>query len=107
MTREDLISYCLTFPDSFEDHPFQDGDWTAIRRLSNRKCFAFIYHRAGLLHVNLKCAPDLADFWRRAFQGVTPGYHMNKVHWNTVTIGLDVPEQELYQMISHSYQLTN
>jgi len=46
-----------------------------------------------------------ADFLRQAFIDVTPGYHMNKTHWNTVYIGGDVPDNELRRMIEKSYDL--
>jgi predicted DNA-binding protein (MmcQ/YjbR family) len=111
MTRRELIDYCLTYPDAFEDYPFHDGpkdggSWTVMRHRLNKKGFAFIFEREGLC-VNLKCEPLRADFLRRLYQGVTPAYHMNKVHWNTVRIGSDVPEDALFDMIEHSYQLTS
>jgi predicted DNA-binding protein (MmcQ/YjbR family) len=46
-----------------------------------------------------------ADLLRQLFESVTPGYHMNKIHWNTVIIGGDVPEDELKPMIEKSYNL--
>ena len=64
-----------------------------------------IYERLGKLSVNLKCDPFEADFLRQAFEDVTPGWHMNKTHWNTVTLGGDVPEDELKRMIEQSYDL--
>jgi predicted DNA-binding protein (MmcQ/YjbR family) len=39
------------------------------------------------------------------YESVTPGYHMNKTHWNTVVIDGDVPEDDLKRMIEHSYDL--
>lgn len=110
MTRRELIDYCLTYPDAFEDYPFHDGpdidgSWTVMRHRLNRKGFAFIFEREGLC-VNLKCEPLRADFLRRLYRGVTPAYHMNKVHWNTVRIDSDVPEDALFDMIEHSYRLT-
>ena len=110
MTRRELIDYCLTYPDAYEDYPFDSspeeaGSWTVMRHRLNKKSFAFIYERQGLC-LNLKCEPMRADFLRRVYQGVTPAYHMNKVHWNTVRIGSDVPEEEALSLIEHSYQLT-
>lgn len=110
MTRRELIDYCLTYPDAYEDYPFDDGPdiagaWTVMRHRLNKKGFAFIYEREGL-RVNLKCEPLRADFLRQLYTGVTPGYHMNKAHWNTVYIGSDVPEDALYDMIEHSWRLT-
>ncbi|MDR2712904.1 MAG: MmcQ/YjbR family DNA-binding protein [Clostridiales bacterium] len=39
------------------------------------------------------------------FSDVTPAYHMNKVHWNTVALGGDVPDDELCRMLKSSYDL--
>ena len=92
------------FPAAYEDYPF-DENWTAMRHGGNKKSFAFIYERNGKLCVNLKCEPSEADILRRIYKDVTPAYHMNKEHWNTVIIDGDVPEQALMEMIRHSYDL--
>ncbi len=109
MTRRKLIDFCLTFPAAYEDYPFDDvidsSAWTVMRHRANRKSFAMIYERHGKLCVNLKCEPLEADFLRQAFADVTPAYHMNKVHWNTVTPGGDVPDEELKRMVGRSYAL--
>ena len=55
--------------------------------------------------VNLKCDPDLALDFRDRYEQVTPGYHMNKKHWNTVEIDTGIPDAELRKMIDHSYEL--
>jgi predicted DNA-binding protein (MmcQ/YjbR family) len=54
---------------------------------------------------NLKCDPDLALDLRDRYEQVTPGYHMNKKHWNTAEIDRGIPAVELWRMIDHSYQL--
>lgn len=110
MARRALIDYCLTYPDAYEDYPFDESAdapeaWTVMRHRLNQKSFAFIFERGGLC-VNLKCEPEDADFLRRVYEGVTPAYHMNKEHWNTVHLCRDVPEAELRGMIERSYRLT-
>ena len=109
MTRQEIIDYCLAFPAVYEDYPFDSitdpGKWTAMRHRSNTKTFAFIYERHGKLCVNLKCDPFEADFLRQAYADVTPGYHMNKTHWNTISLGGDVPDEILKRMIERSYDL--
>jgi len=77
-----------------------------MRHRTNKKSFAFIFERNGKLCVNLKCDPIEAEFLRQAFAGVTPAYHMNKRHWNTVMVNSDVPEDELFRQIENSYNLT-
>ena len=104
LSRRELIDYCLAFPGAYEDYPF-DEEWTAMRHRLNKKTFAFIYERNGNLCVNLKCEPMHAEFLREVNPSVTPAYHMNKVHWNTVTISDSLAEEDLYEMIVHSYRL--
>lgn len=106
MNRQELIALCLTYPDAYEDYPFDDINWTVIRHRVNRKIFAWIYERDGSLNINLKCDPMKADFLRSVYKGILPGYHMNKQHWNTVVIGSDVPPQELDELIRESHALT-
>lgn len=109
MTRKELIEFCLTFPAVYEDYPFDTvadaNAWTVMRHHANKKSFAFVYERNGKLCVNLKCEPFQADFLRQLFADITPGYHMNKTHWNTVMLGGDVPDGEVRRMIAASYDL--
>ena len=65
MIRQELIALCLEYPDSYEDYPFGGEEaggvvWTAMRHISNKKTFAFIFERDGLC-INLKCEPARAD----------------------------------------------
>ncbi|MEG0835642.1 MAG: MmcQ/YjbR family DNA-binding protein [Christensenellaceae bacterium] len=106
MTRQELIDYCLTYPGAVEDYPFDDRNSTILRHASNRKWFALIFERNGTLCINLKCDPMEADFLRQVFSSVTPAWHMSKVHWNTVALGGDVADAELFNMVSGSFDLT-
>lgn len=107
MTRQEIIEFCLSLPAAYEDYPFDmiadAGAWTVMRHHVNKKSFALIYERQGKLCVNLKCDPFEADILRQAFADVIPGYHMNKLHWNTVLIGGDVPDEELQRQVLASY----
>jgi predicted DNA-binding protein (MmcQ/YjbR family)/GNAT superfamily N-acetyltransferase len=109
MTRQELIDYCLTFPAAYEDYPFDDAPgpaaWAVMRHRANRRSFALIYERGGALRANLKCDPFEAGLLRQAFAGVTPAYHMNKEHWNTVAVGSDVPDAEVKRQVARSYDL--
>lgn len=57
------------------------------------------------VRINLKCDPDKALALRDMFDAVIPGYHMNKKHWNTVIIGGDLPIEEFFALVDHSYAL--
>jgi len=54
---------------------------------------------------NVKCDPELAVELREQFTEVIPGYHMNKVTWNTVYMDGSLTYKQLHQMIDHSYDL--
>lgn len=102
--RRRWTAFCLSYAGAYEDYPFDD-QWTAIRCRGNDKTFAFLFERQGRLWINLKCAPEESDFLRRVYPSVQPAYHMNKVHWNSVILDGTVPDEDIYTMISHSYEL--
>lgn len=106
MTRRELIEYCLTFVGAVEDYPFEDRSNTIMRHANKGKWFAAIFEKDGKLGISLKCEPMEADFLRSVYADVTPAWHFNKTHWNTVTLGGDVPEPELFAMIQNSFDLT-
>ena len=69
------------------------------------KMFALVAEDADPLYVTLKCEPGQARFWRDIYPAVRPGYHMNKTHWNNVTLDDSIPLPELLGMIDDSYDL--
>lgn len=105
-TKKDIITYCLTYPEVYEDYPFHDHEWAVIRHKNNRKVFAWIYSRNGNVCVNVKCDPEWTEFWRNAFSGVEPGYHLNKKYWNTIILDGTVPDKDVKRMVGESYDLT-
>ena len=54
---------------------------------------------------NVKCNPDKAIKLREQYPEVKPGYHMNKKHWNTVSVQGNIPDSLLRLWIDHSYSL--
>jgi len=76
-----------------------------MRHRANKKPFALIDERQDKLCVNLKCEPLEADSLRQMFADVTPAYHMNKTHWNTIASGGDVSDEALRRMVGRSYDL--
>ena len=55
--------------------------------------------------VSLKCNPERAQELRADYDGVQPGYHMSKVHWNTIRFKSDVSDKMMCELIHHSYEL--
>jgi predicted DNA-binding protein (MmcQ/YjbR family) len=92
--------YCLSKSHATESTPF--GPDVLVFKVGG-KMFALATLDEVPTTVNLKCDPDLALELRDRYDQVTPGYHMNKKHWNTVEIEGDIPDPELRKMIDHSY----
>ena len=98
---EQCRDYCLMQLQSVEDFPFGPD----IYVYKTGKIFAILSEQDGIARVNLKCDPAEARMLRDIFPAITPGYHMNKQHWNTVLLDGSVPENEIKRQIDNSYQL--
>ena len=94
--------YCLNKPLATEGTPF--GSDVLVFKVGG-KMFALAALDDVPPTVNLKCEPDVALDLRDRYEQVSPGYHMNKKHWNTIEIGTGIPDAELGKMIDHSYDL--
>ena len=55
--------------------------------------------------VNLKCDPEQALELRAKYPAIKPGYHMNKVHWNTISVDGSFNNSQLRKWIDNSYEL--
>jgi predicted DNA-binding protein (MmcQ/YjbR family) len=102
MTLDQLQAYALGLPGTTYNEPFGPGV-LAFRVME--KIFALVPADSLPLQVNLKCDPERAVELRDRYEAVTPGYHMNKKHWNTVVLDSSVPPREVEEMILHSYNL--
>jgi len=95
-------AYCVSKACAGEGTPF--GPDVLVFKVGG-KMFALAALDEVPTTVNLKCDPDLALDLRDRYEEVTPGYHMNKKHWNTIEIEGCIPDAELQKMIDHSYDL--
>ncbi|MBC8170503.1 MAG: MmcQ/YjbR family DNA-binding protein [Anaerolineae bacterium] len=104
MELKTLRNYCATKPGAVEDYPF--GEETLVVKVMG-KMFALLplNLQNEAPQINLKCDPVLADILRNIYDAVQPGYHMNKRHWNTVTVDGSIPDHEIYDMVDQSYKL--
>jgi len=99
----ELKCYLLAKKAAEETYPF--GPEAMVFKVKG-KLFAIVSeYGEGAMHINLKCDPDEAQALRDVFESVSPGYHMNKKHWNTVCLPGDEPAGELMRMIDQSYVL--
>ncbi len=102
MNLEELREYCLSKKGVVEDMPFDDS--ILVFKVMGKMFAAcnLTWENPG---VNLKCDPERAIELRDQYDGIRPGYHMNKVHWNTVSLVEDVPISLVRELIDHSYEI--
>lgn len=101
----------LSLPNTWLDYPF--GEEAAVYKIGHKetgdknsgKMFAIISEGSKPVRLSLKCDPQLAEVLREKYETVLPGYHLNKKHWNTILCTGQIPEEELKDLIRHSYEL--
>ncbi|WP_030384635.1 MmcQ/YjbR family DNA-binding protein [Streptomyces sp. NRRL S-241] len=104
MTPEQLRTFCLGFNAAVEEFPFTPE--TSVFKVLG-KVFALSALDGEPLKVNLKCDPELAVRLREEHEAIVPGYHMNKRHWNTVTVGGPdgLSDRLVRELVEDSYDL--
>lgn len=103
MTPDELRAFCLSFNAATEDFPFRPE--ISVFKVSG-KMFALSWTGERPLKVNLKCDPEDAVRLRGDHPDlIAPGYHMNKRHWNTVTVDGGLPDRLVKELIEDSYDL--
>lgn len=101
MNIEDYRNYCITKPGVTEAFPFNE---TVLVFKVMGKMFALI-DVDEYAFINLKCDPQKSVELRERFSGIIGAYHFNKTHWNSVSTDGSVPDQLMYELIDHSYEL--
>jgi len=111
MDLDRFRQHCLRLPGVTEETPFgpdalvfKVGPPSPNASDGPRKMFA-LAPLAYFDFVNLKCDPERAVVLRAEHAGITPGYHMNKVHWNSVACDGSVPDRLILELVDHSYEL--
>ena len=105
MNLETYYEYCLSKKGVTEHFPFDED--TLVFKVGG-KIFALSslnQWEKGEPSVNLKCNPERAEELRAQYDDIQPGFHMNKVHWNTIRINKDVSDALIKELINHSYEL--
>ena len=98
-TRQQAITYGLTFPHTYVESPFKDPNWELVRVKGSKKAFLWVYEKDGYINLNIKVDPEWREFWREAYDAVIPGYHQNKKYWNTIILDGTISEKDIKKMI--------
>lgn len=101
MNIEDLRDYCLGKPGTTEGLPF--GEQTLVFKVGEKIFLLIGLEQAN--RFNVKCDPERAIELREQHHEITPGFHMNKKHWNTVYLNGSLKMALIRELIDHSYEL--
>jgi predicted DNA-binding protein (MmcQ/YjbR family) len=101
MFIDDYRTYCLSKPGVTESTPF--GPDTLVFKVMN-KMFA-ITGIDEFVFINLKSTPEKSLELRESHEGIKPGWHMNKTHWNSVFTDGSVSDQMIRELTDESYDL--
>lgn len=77
-SRSGILTYGLSFPDTYQEAPFYDPNWQLVRVRPGKKAFLWTYEMEGQLWINVKVDPEWGRFWRDKYKSVIPGYHQMK-----------------------------
>lgn len=105
MNLESFYEYCISKRGVTEHFPFDDN--TLVFKVGDKMfVLSSLKHwELGEPSMNLKCNPERALELRAEYDAVEPGFHMSKVHWNTIAVNSDVNDAFLKELIDHSYDL--
>lgn len=105
-THKEVEEFILALPNTKLDYPF--GEEVAVYKVAVRgeqKMFALMPENKDPVNLSLKCDPELAKTLREKYETVLEGYHLNKKHWNTLILSGQLSDQEVKDLIVHSYKL--
>jgi predicted DNA-binding protein (MmcQ/YjbR family) len=101
MTPDELATVLAAMPHATVEEPFAEG--VPVYKVAG-KVFAIFQPDAAPPAVTLKCDPERARQLREQYRSVAPGYHVDKRLWNTIDLDGDVPDDDLLDLVHHSYE---
>ncbi|WP_431945838.1 MmcQ/YjbR family DNA-binding protein [Actinacidiphila sp. bgisy167] len=104
MDADRLRELCLGFNGAVEDRPFPRDVEVTVFKVGG-KISAISALEGAPLKVSLKCEPELAVRLRGEHAAIVPGWHLNKRHWNTVTLDGSLPDAMVRELVEDSYDL--
>lgn len=106
MNIEDFRTYCLSFKGTGDKMPFAKATSQYDRNLLvfyvADKWFCFV-NVDEFDFCNIKCHPEQIEDLQERYEGIQPGYHMNKKHWISVYFDKDVPDKTIKELVKQSY----
>lgn len=107
MGREEIIAYCMTFKNAYQDNPFRDEKQMTIIHKGNRKVFAWFYEEQEKEHVRFRCHKKAGEKWAQMLSHCHVGFSYEEVCWIEVSIEEELLTHEMIENLAgESYELT-
>ena len=105
MNIQQIYDFCLSKKGVTEHFPFDED--TLVFKVGGKMFVlsSLKQWELGNPSLNLKCDPEKAEELRAEYDAINPGFHMSKIHWNTVDLNSDVPDKMICSLINDSYDL--
>lgn len=111
LTPKQITDYALSKRGTYIDYPFGPEVLTLkVKGKTQEKgrIFLQIFNLKGKPHLTLNCDMMTGLFYRDLYPGVVVrGYHCPPVqqpYFNTFPLSSQIPENEVFEMIEHSYK---
>ena len=108
MDSEAFRNHCLSLKQANEKMPFDkakaDYDKNLLVFSVFDKWFSF-FNVNAFDFCDIKCSPEESMQLQNQYEGVKPGYHMNKKHWISVYFNQDISDSKILELVTKSYHL--
>ncbi|WP_310402835.1 MmcQ/YjbR family DNA-binding protein [Chryseobacterium vietnamense] len=101
MDANEILDYCLAKKGVTESFPFDNE--TLVMKVDT-KMFLLMGLERQPLAINVKTDPEWSAVLREQYPQITGAYHMNKTHWNSVTVD-GLKRDLIFKLIDQSYDL--
>lgn len=102
MNIEEIRFFCLSFKGVTEEMPF--GPTTAVYKVMG-KIFLFLPLDAETQSIAVKNTPEKNVELRADYDAITGAFHLNKLHWNSITLESNIKSDLVRELITESYDI--
>lgn len=102
MNVEELRELSLSYKGVEESFPF-DADTLVFKVMG--KIFLMVALEKTPVFFNFKAIPEDGLRYRERYPAITPGYHSNKDHWNSLSLDGSIPQDVIRDLVRDSYNL--
>lgn len=106
MTQDALEAFMYSLGKVRREYPFEER--LAVYKLEDEtqeSMIALVEEGSSPLRVSLRCDPQLARMLRERYETVLPGQNLSKKHWNTIICSGQLAEEEVFDLVRHSFLL--